>query len=732
MSEIESIRKTRKAKFKQAAIAGLDTIYTYGLDVLAKDKLAFYDDGKHLTRPLTMDFEPNPFRFQYDLEVHIFLNYNSLVHRQADFIRRLIKKEQNSEKLIQLTDKLQFVEQYGTGFDRQEHFWHACELRWPTKILSTGEEKGDFVRDPWGEDFMKAVCDYEYVFAFGGSGQGKTHRALAFMCVGWDHFIDTQRGARCRFSTVSEDKMRESPWPYLQRIYESTPKNISLYAGRGIKVGDYTITRPHDRKGGSSIKGILIPRRSDNVAVDKITGSHGHPLGIYHIDELQATPEAPIEASPNFLQNCKYGWITASGNFDLNNDSLGKNVKPVQGWDQVDETTHIYECINMLGIRSAAIHYNNDLSPAFDGEGAKRWPYLPTKKKKDRQYPNISSQRTNAYRRLWIGWREKALEGDSVLSMPNLREMGAMTKDPNWDFNYPVTHCWSMDSAPTSTDRNILTHFADGVDATTKRWKLHFYQSIAIKKIDNADEYLKMAVAEVLMWNKRWGVQSGNAILDWTNITGLIEKFKDEGFLVRPMVYNQAPPDGKKPDKRTKQILREVIVHADTQKKAHQEVTNYISMGALLAQNFLLSGQITGLHEGYIDEHNSSRSYEEEFCLRKFITVQQKDLGELLALEPKHSKNGSKGFTKVHGFSPDILDTVFQACVYAAVYRGMVPGLYKGSYKGYKRDLTEDRNKDFERELDLVENECSIKEVKSKRADDYYEMKEWEDIPINW
>jgi len=728
---IEAIRKERKAKFQQAAIAGLDTIYTYGLDVLVRDQKKFYAQEKHLLQPLSASFEPNPYRFQYDLEVHIFLNYKKLVKGQAAMLRARIKSATEPELLMQLTDKLAFVEQYGTGFDRQEHFWHACSLRWPTRITSDGEEKGDFVRDPWGEDFMQAVCDYQYVFAFGGSGQGKTHRALAFMCVGWDHFVDTQRGARCRFSTVSEDKMKESPWPYLQRIYQATTKNISLYAGRGIKVGDYTITRPHDRKGGSSIKGILIPRRSDNVAVDKITGSHGHPLGIYHIDELQATPEAPIEASPNFLQNCKYGWITASGNFDLNNDSLGKNVRPVGGWDTVTNETHTYECVNMLGIRSAAIHYNNDLSPAYEGEGAKRWPYLPTKKKKNQTYPTISSQRTNAYRRLWLGWREKVLEFDSIFNMTNLREMGAMEKDPNWDLNYPVTHCWSFDSAPTSVDRNILTHFADGVDNTTKRWKLHFYRSLAIKKIDNADEYLKLAVAEVTDHAKRWGVASGNAILDWTNITGLVEKFKDNGFLVRPMVYNQAPPDGRRADKRTKQVLRDVVVHADTQKRAHQEVTNYISMGGLLAQNYLLCGQISGLHENYIDEHNSSRSYEEELCLRKFIQVQQKDLGELLALEPKHSKSGSTGFTKAHGFSPDILDTIFQACVFASVYRGMIPGLYKGSYRGYKKDLGQTADQDYEKELALAEKECLLKPVAMPKKT-YVYVETYEDIPEGW
>lgn len=710
----------RRANFKRAVFAGQGNIYTYGLDVLNQDYAKFIAEGKHEAHVVSPDYEPNPYVFQYDLEVHIFIHYDDLVLRQAKFLERKIA-EAKGEELIQLNNKLDFLNEYGTGFSRDEHFWNAVSIRWPSRIVD-GEVRGVYIREPWSEDFVKVMCDYEYVNMFGGSGQGKTHRALAFGCVIWDHYIETYLGGRFRFSTVAEDKMKESTWPYVKRIYANSQPGISLYSGRGVIAGEYTIHRPNDPKGGGSIKGILLPRRNDSVSVDKITGSHGHPFGMYHIDEAQSTPEAPFEASPNFLQNCGFGWITASGNYDSNNDCLGKNVKPVNGWDTIDDQTHIYESINMLGIRSGCIHYNNDLSPAFEGEGARKWGHiLPTKAKKRARYPSPSSRRTNAYRRLWVGWREKENVTDAVLNKTTLREMGCMKGDANFDTNYPVEHSWSFDSAPVSKDRNILLHFADGIDAETGRWKIHFYDARALEKIENVNEYIAMTTKAILEFSKAWGVKSGNAIMDWTNITGVPEELLKQGFKTKCLVYNQAPPDGQRRDTRTREVYPAVIVDSITNKKAHQEVTNQISMGALLLQNFVINGQVTGLSDDFIHEDNSDRSLDEELCLRKFVTVPSKSHGELLALEQKHSKSGNTGFTKTNGFSPDILDCMFQAAAYCAMHRGMIPGYKDGKKSTYNRKVEITEEEDFKAELDLYEGDeiIPIKVIDSGGPVDY-------------
>jgi hypothetical protein len=147
------------------------------------------------------------------------------------------------------------------------------------------------------------------------------------------------------------------------------------------------------------------------------------------------------------------------------------------------------------------------------------------------------------------------------------------------------------------------------------------------------------------------------------------------------------------------------LVDSTTGKFAHTAVTNQISMGALLMQNFVFHGQITGLHESFINSSNSNKGFDDELCLRKFINNPNKVYGELLSLEPKHSKSGSTGFTKTNGFSPDILDCLFQACNFAAMYRGMIPGYKDGSKITYQFDGGITQKNLFVEELELHEED---------------------------
>jgi hypothetical protein len=678
--------------FRQAVKAGKGNIYTYGFQSLNRKAEQFFKEGKHLVQPCSRGYEVNPFMYQYDLEVELFLNYDQIIKDELEYLDDKLSKcnTKNKEEVERREFNIEMVQKFGTGIDRQEHFWNASNIRWPIEVKNK-EEHGAFIREPWAEDFIDALCDYPYVICFGGSGQGKTHRALAFMCIGWDHYIDSHRGGRGIISTVAESKLQGSAWAYLQMIYKETvgsiynedkPEPISLYAGRGIISGEYTIRRPNDKKGGGTIKGLLISNRNDNSVTDKITGSHGHPFGMYHIDELQSTPDAPIKASPNFRQNCKHSWITASGNYDLETDSLGKNTQPVRGWDNVNESTHIYESINTLGIRTCCIHYNNELSPAITSkEGLRRWGHiLPTEAKRDNSYPTASSKLTDEFRRLWIGWRKKKDMSDSVLNKQMLTSMGC-DENITFDPKFPVTHGWSLDSATGNLDRNLLTHFADGVCSKTGMWRVHIFESVALPKSEDRLKYVRETSDSILSYSEKWGVRSGNAVMDWTNVTGIPEYLADRGFKVMTMGYGEAPPDGKTKNPRTNRVDDEIVVDYDSDKKAHEVVTNLISLGAYVIQQMVLHGEITGFTPDLVNEGNSEHSFDEEICLRKFLKVPHIRYDERYQLEPKTTKGrkssdrGIKGFREMYGFSPDILDTIFQIGYYMVKHRKFIPGM---------------------------------------------------------
>ncbi len=96
----------------------------------------------------------------------------------------------------------------------------------------------------------------------------------------------------------------------------------------------------------------------------------------------------------------KYGWFMMCGNYELDTDILGLNTEPNEGWESVDETTHMWEGTikspdSNLGHKSLVIHYNNDLSPAFFDEEIKKkyHRFLPTQRRKQSFYKSQKKRR---------------------------------------------------------------------------------------------------------------------------------------------------------------------------------------------------------------------------------------------------------------------------------------------------------------------------------------------------
>lgn len=58
---------------------GIDHIDTLGIRALEKEFNAFYDEGKHTVGYYTTNYEPNPFRAQYDLLVHCWIKFYDLL-----------------------------------------------------------------------------------------------------------------------------------------------------------------------------------------------------------------------------------------------------------------------------------------------------------------------------------------------------------------------------------------------------------------------------------------------------------------------------------------------------------------------------------------------------------------------------------------------------------------------------------------------------------------------------
>lgn len=653
-------------------------IYTYGVRVLQTAMQTYYKRGHHLIPKFAPEYKVNPWEYQYDLELHIWLNYKQIQERECSKIHDLIRKaEDKGEPTDDLWARLDWIKENGvTGLPREEHWWSAAEIRWPTTVVN-GEYRGQMVRDPWAEERIKALGKgFEYIFTMGGGGQGKTHTFCGFLLTMFEHFMFTQRGAKCSFSTTSEQKLKTAAWPAITRLLNASEKGISLTAGRSIIAGDYTLKREgnkHDTAG--TMMGILLGKSiNESEVIDKLTGAHGHAFYGYLIDECQSTPLAPIKASRNFLLTGSPAFIIGTGNYDRDDDSLGLNTKPEVGWEGVAPDTFEWVGKSAIGKRCLVQHYNNSLSPAYlDDAVAKKFPHMPNKAKERSVYPTAKERvlSNNEYRRFWVGWRSTEFNPDSVLN-DRIVKMHNAHKPALFDSRFPARHWFSLDTAQGQEDRNRILVCADGIDEVTREWTWGVVKSIVLPHIDDIRQLNYKTVEAVLALCKEYKMESG--VMDWSNMTGIWADLVAAGIDVLPLIYHNNVPDGKSVDKYSKRREPAILLNENTNSYGHQKCANKISLGAYALSEYCKAGKLRGINDDLLEEGNR-RPLSEEIYLRelKTITRASSATGELKMLDSKEE------FKIRHKFSPDIFDTLAQAGYFALavrripIYKDFVP-----------------------------------------------------------
>jgi len=662
-SKMRFERFSNLKKIKNLVEAGGKGVYLYGSLAIKEE----YEKRKAASKiPIYHDeYMPDFTEYQYDLEMFIFLNYDSLYRRELELADN---------------DKLEALEamglEYGaTFFKREEHLQNAILIRWPEKLLPTGEASTAFALTPWAKDFLYGLSNYSNIVQFGGGGQGKTYSPIAFMVMLYDHFIHTKSGAQCSFSTVSETKLKSSIWSHLTKLYSWKNKyTFSKYAGTASVAPEYTYRRKTQAgkyiEEGGTMKGILLVQGSKTARqIDKLTGQHDVMARAYLLDEAQSTGPAPLQAYNNMFLHPKYGWFLMAGNYELDEDLLGINTTPSSGWESVDETTHMWESTlkspdSDLGHKSLVIHYNNELSPGMtDPAMAKRYAkFLMTPEKKRRLYKSVEEEETYEAKRFWVGFRfEKKTENvERVVTPEVLKQFGAYQKQ-----DFKTQFCVaSLDSAhSTERDRSILTIFNIGVD---ERGYPMIAPSLVVSlpKPSTALTYYKetaMMIKEKLEQNLV--PLSGYSIMDWTQRSQLLEGLRDLGVVFHHMIYQQHPPKEIGQNDVTKAQERPIELETiptfangfekEVRTFAHEKIVNRITTGAYLFRLFVEHGRCRNINASILQGIPNVKSFEEEMCLRYFEYTTHHN-------EPKIKLDDKTLFKRKRKFSPDILDTFYQ------------------------------------------------------------------------
>lgn len=658
-------------KVIEAHRAGIDHIYDFGIQAIRDHNEWFYKQEKDKDEPYCSNYSPNPFRYQYDLCVFCWINYYRLLEIEIQILKK--KDEENpfdghGDDAIKMG-----ISNTLYGISRSDFFFAASELRWPTSIKDNGQYKGLLIRDPWAEKRIDAYSsrDYQNVISFGGGGQGKTTVPLAFALIVFDYFIFTQKGARCMISTVNKGKLDSASWAYLCNLNSSTAKNISLYAGRAKISGDHTLTRPGNKDKGGVFKGILIGNKMNNQnIVDKLTGSHGHPFIVYIIDEMQSTPDPPIMAAPNYTMHAGDYRIIGAGNYGDNNDTLAENIIPDDGWDSVTEDTGQWISTMKNSFKAIVLHFNNNNSPAMDPVIANRFPHLPNKENLNKSYPDKSKRNLSneSYRRFWVGYR---VEGDTesvVLTDSLLKENLA---DGPLDLSRILHSFFAFDSAQAEVDRNMFIPLQEGICNVTGQRVFGPIKAIGLEKSTESIKYYQESTAQILKLTRKYGITSGAGIVDWTGRPAHAGMLMQNGFMVHKLIYNMSLPDGVRRDKITGRIEKKIRIETTLDFKdigpdilyAHQICENRISLGAWALREYVKAGRVRNIGKSLLDTIDGCHHITEELFSRKFKYKISGAYGKRFNLESKDD------FKKEYGFSPDILDCLFQAAYYMLIVR---------------------------------------------------------------
>lgn len=631
-----------------------------------------------------IEFMPDFTKFQYDLEIYIFLNYDKLLARELE---------------LQDGKRLSAVEttRSATLMPRQFHLEQAYRIRWTEKILPSGVAVTGYAITPWSRDYLYAFSNYKNIVSFGGGGQGKTFNFIAFSLVMWEYFYYTKSGGQASFSTVSELKLEKSIWSHLNKL--ASYKHDYQYsdtANLGIKGSNYCFYRKSRGKRveeGGTMQGYLIQAgRTDGSQIDKLTGQHDVMCRTYVLDEAQSTGPAPMSAYNNMYIHPPYGWFMMAGNYLEDNDLLGVNVEPIGGWDSVDEFTHMWEGRlkspeSDLGHPSLVMHFNNNLSPAIPRDGATaeeiakakeyetKYPeLLPTLAKKRSLYKTKESEEQIASKRFWIGFRFASVKQDNEpLITRELLAKSECDQKPQ----FPCVGKFATIDTASQVDRTLVTVINYGLDSQgfIQFWPDKIYPIRRPTSQYRINEETAAAIFEVMSHEN---IASGEAIMDWSNRTGILESLvSNHNFHCYPLIYQMAPPDGSENEifRRIENPIEidftETADHAGMPNRvkclAHQKFADRITLAAWLLRQYIDRGRMRNFNESLLDMCPGSKSFDKEFCLRYLYVMEKGTRKGRVKLDEKSD------LCKKYKFSPDILDTLFQAAYFIGACRGVMP-----------------------------------------------------------
>lgn len=331
------------------------------------------------------------------------------------------------------------------GLGKAEHFWNIIALLWG-KNNPIGNRSKYFIRNPWSEDIINALCEERYVGVGGCAGSTKSETLALWVLVS---FLANPRHTLGIIMSTSIKEAKRRIWGSLVDFIRAIPE-----PGLPLQIVDSTGTiryaspsfKSSDR---STIALVAAERKQERDAVGKLIGMH-NDLVIVVADELSELTPAVLEyAFPggNLASNPDYQFVGLSNPVSYY-DPFGILWKPKAGWMSINVEDTFWETEFGVGI-----HFDGMKSPNI-AAGKTLYPFLPTAQKIEEAKRAEGGENSLRFWRMIRGFFAPMGQEDLIYAEQDIFKFKG--DEPAVWGDQPLTRCAALDPGFTNGgDRTI-------------------------------------------------------------------------------------------------------------------------------------------------------------------------------------------------------------------------------------------------------------------------------------
>lgn len=358
------------------------------------------------------------------------------------------------------------VEQGGLG--RHKHFENIVRETWP-----------EFYWYTEAYEQAEALCNEKVTGFMAGASFTKSDLMGKYGEVSW--FADPANTLVIVCSTTALDaKMRI--WGHIVRDYRKA-RGAQKAVGRLIESQSIIKLADEDGLAGSDNASICLVAAGDQYkddAVKRLQGRKNKKV-LLLVDEGQDVSQAIVDEALWNLSANDHFEVHMAGNGSSRYDSLGNFMKPIEGWQSVNRTTHRWK-IRVGGREGVALHFDATAEHSANmkrfAQGVPQLPFL-------RKAEDVISARTHlgesnaTYMRQFVGFPPDS-EGESSFIVTE-QALSSHQASDRAEWKTAPTEVAGLDPSYSSDgDRFIFHHCRWGL-TTHDVWTFEYFEYIQIK-----------------------------------------------------------------------------------------------------------------------------------------------------------------------------------------------------------------------------------------------------------